>query len=357
MIDEVLHAAKAVIVIWSNDAVASDWVRAEADMARQQKKLVQVSIDATIPPMPFNQIQCDDLTEWRGDPHAEVWRKLVSSLAQLSPHSPPPVEDTATNPAGLLLAVLPFDNLSPDEDLLYFSDGVSEEILQTVSRIDDIKVIGRSSAFQFRGADKAAHHVAKELNCTHVLDGSVRRGGQRIRVSAQLIECGSQTTLWTDRFDRDLVDVFTLQDEIASAVADALRLVFAPASAASSIDPVAYDLYLRARTQSQQWLGAYDGGLLEQAIARAPKFAQAWAALAMTRAIEAHLSLDPAVSAPLRARSLEAVRRTLALDPNSGPAYAAQSLAEPMCREAFRRARCPDRSKALAGSPHDPAWR
>ena len=352
VIEEELRAAKAVVVIWSHDAVASDWVRAEADLARQEKKLVQVSVDAIIPPMPFNQIECDDLSGWNGDPESAVWRKLVRSLAQLSPPSPPAAEATPTDASALLLAVLPFDNLSPDADLLYFSDGVSEEILHTVSRIDDIKVIGRSSAFQFRGADKAAHHVAKELNCSHVLDGSVRRGGQRIRVSAQLIECATQTTLWTDRFDRDLVDVFTLQDEIASAVADALRLVFAPASVASAIDPVAYDLYLRARTTTQQWLGAYDGDLLEQALARAPNFAQAWAALAMTRGVEAHLAHDPAVSAPLRARSLEAVQKTLALQPNSGPAYAALSLAEPMCgRFAEREALI---NKALADSPHDP---
>src|SRR5215471_13474136 len=109
---------------------------------------------------------------------------------------PPPKEP--------LLAVLAFDNLSGDPEMTYFSDGVSEEIQETVARGSALKVIGKASSFQFRGADKAASNVGAALNATHILDGSVRRSGQRVRISAQLVECARSTTLWSNRFDRDL---------------------------------------------------------------------------------------------------------------------------------------------------------
>jgi TolB-like protein len=117
------------------------------------------------------------------------------------------------------LAVLAFDNLSGDPGMAYFSDGVSEEIQQTFARGADLKVIGRTSSFQLRGADKTVRKAAAELKATHVLDGSVRRRGERVRISAQLIDCASETALWSNRFDRDLTDIFALQDEIAAEVA------------------------------------------------------------------------------------------------------------------------------------------
>src|SRR5262249_58469869 len=97
---------------------------------------------------------------------------------------------------------------------------------------------------------KAARRVAAELGCTHLLDGSVRRSGGHVRTSATLVECAGQTTLWAGRFDRDLADVFALQDEIGAAVAAALKSTFEPSANAGPIDPAAYDLYLRARTQA-----------------------------------------------------------------------------------------------------------
>jgi TolB-like protein len=126
------------------------------------------------------------------------------------------------------LAVLAFDNLCDGDDMARFSSGVSEEILQAVANSPDVQVIGRGSSFQFHGPEKSASHVAAALNVTHVLDGAVRRRGQTVRVSAQLVECAGQTALWSDRFDRLLWDVLAVQDEIAGAVAAALAMVFAP---------------------------------------------------------------------------------------------------------------------------------
>ena len=126
------------------------------------------------------------------------------------------------------LAVLAFDTLCEGEDMAWFSTGVSEEILQTVASGVALEVIGRGSSFHFRGAEKSASHVAAALNVTHLLDGSVRRLGPTVRISAQLIECAGQTALWSDRFDRELSDPLAVQDEIAGAVAAALAIVFAP---------------------------------------------------------------------------------------------------------------------------------
>src|SRR6185369_4660150 len=171
-----------------------------------------------------------------------------------------------------------------DREMQFFSDGVSEEIIQRLSRGARMKVIGRTSSFQFRGADKAARKVADELACTHILDGSIRRAGGRVRISAHLVEATSQTTLWSDRYDRGLEDIFAVQDEIAEHIAGALDQTFTSFST-TAIDPAVYDLYLRASPSSY----APDElrtsiGLLEVATQRAPRFAEAWARLAFLRA-------------------------------------------------------------------------
>src|SRR6185295_19283823 len=135
-----------------------------------------------------------------------------------------------------LLAVLPFDNLSDDREMQFFSDGVSEEIIQRLSRGAKMKVIGRTSSFQFRGADKTARTVASELKCSHILDGSIRRAGGRVRIAAHLVEAASQTTLWSDRYDRGLDDIFAVQDEISEHIAAALHQNFTSFST-KAIDP------------------------------------------------------------------------------------------------------------------------
>ena len=252
-----------------------------------------------------------------------------------------------------LLAVFPFDNLSNDPALEFFSDGVSEEILQTVARTSGIRVIGRSSSFQFRGADKVLQRAAAELGCSHVLDGSVRRSGDRVRVSAQLVECDRQTLLWSDRFDHDLADVFVLQDQVAAAVASALRTTFSPSAELGPIDPVAYDCYLKARASSSQWLGGNDSALLEQAVGRVPTFARAWAALSVSRAIEAHIESDPTRSAHPRELAIHAANSALRLDPTCSAAYVALSIVKPVCGHFTQRDALI--TAALEVAPTDPA--
>jgi TolB-like protein len=227
-----------------------------------------------------------------------------------------------------ILAVLPFDNLSDDREMQFFSDGVSEEIIQRLSRGAKMKVIGRTSSFQFRGTDKTARTVRAELGCTHILDGSIRRAGGRVRISAHLAEADSQTILWSDRYDRTLEDMFAVQDEIAERIADALAQTFTSFST-KAVDPSAYDLYLRAspRSYAPDELQT-NVGLLEVATQRAPHFAEAWGRLAFLRAWLRFYQpfVDRATSAALVAGEAE---RALALDRQNVDALMAQLFVMP----------------------------
>ncbi|MDH4126623.1 MAG: hypothetical protein OEW64_10040 [Gammaproteobacteria bacterium] len=185
-------------------------------------------------------------------------------------------------PVETILAVLPFDNLSTDAEMQFFSDGVSEEIIQRLARGSSLKLIGRTSSFQFRGADKAS--ASAKLGCSHVLDGTIRRAAGRVRINAHLVEAASGTTIWSDRYDRSLEDIFSVQDDISEKISAALSQTFSCFSS-EAVDPADYDLYLRASLKSY----APDElkakiGLLDVATQRAPLFAAAWARLAYQRA-------------------------------------------------------------------------
>ena len=168
---------------------------------------------------------------------AQAWTAFVADVRDEITRDQPVVVE-ATTP---ILAVLPFDNLSSDTEMAYFSDGVSEEILHIVARARSFRVIGKTSSFQFRGAEKTVHRIVGELGASHMLDGSVRRTGQAIRVTAHLVDTATQLTLWSERYDRDATDILAVQDEVAAAIAKALDAGLAqvrplPASDAVSVD-------------------------------------------------------------------------------------------------------------------------
>jgi TolB-like protein/Tfp pilus assembly protein PilF len=357
-IEAQLTAAKAALVIWSEKGATSHWVLSEANRAREDNKLVQLRIDGARLPMPFDQIQCADLSGWSGEGEHPAWSKVTASVAHLvrgvgAPHAATDAVAAPAASAEPLLAVLAFDNLSGDPETAYFSDGVSEEILQTLARSADLKVIGRASSFQFRGAEKAAGRVAASLNATHVLDGSVRRAGSKVRVAANLIECEHQTNLWSDRYDRDLTDVFALWDEIAASVAAALKTAFARSPPPSPIDPAAYDLFLRV--QAYPFFGfAADPRrpkMLEEVVGRAPTFARGWATLAIRGASELQLHREDAMAAGVtRDRVVEAAGTALRLDPHMGLAYQALGYLQPYA--AYREQEALN-EQALAAAPSD----
>ncbi len=225
------------------------------------------------------------------------------------------------------IAVLPFVNMSGEADNEYFSDGISEEILNVLARTPDLRVAARTSSFAFKGQQKEIPDIARELEVRMVLEGSVRRQGERVRITAQLIDASNGFHLWSQTYDRDLRDIFAIQDVIARAIARELEVKLGGATAAAApaatTDLEAYDHYLRGR---EQWHTRGESALrraieaFEQAIARDPAFAEAHAGLGAAYAVLPFHSAAPRAS--MHAMARDAAEHALALDPGLADAYA-----------------------------------
>jgi serine/threonine-protein kinase len=192
------------------------------------------------------------------------------------------LDETTIPEAQPSIAVLPFENMSGDKENEYFSDGLAEEIINALTRVPGLKVIARTSAFAFKGKHEDIRRIADALGVSKVLEGSVRKAGSRIRVTAQLIEAKDGTHLWSDRYDRELADVFAVQDEIAAAIASALKVTLSPLSTSRRHQPnvAAYDHYLKALHVEEDWTPqrlARAREHFERAIALDPLFAEAHA--------------------------------------------------------------------------------
>lgn len=267
-----------------------------------------------------------------------AWSALIADVRSLIANEAPATPIVAATPPAAfvptapVLAVLPFDNLSGDAEMAYFSDGVSEDILHSVARASGLKVIGKASSFRFRGADKTIRTIVDELGATHMLDGSVRRAGNRIRVTAQLVDTSTQLALLSERYDRALTDIFGLQDEIAAAIAAALNAYLVPGRNPVTLDPEAYDHYLRARAVYSQDNSLGEQlrciALLEHTVARAPDFALAWGLLAMFRGLALPRTSDDD-GAQNRTVARADAMRALTLDADCGPAFMALALLKP----------------------------
>ncbi len=294
VIEERLRGAKAVLVLWSGDAVRSHWVRAEAEVALTARTLVQASLDGVQPPLPFNQIQCADLSGWNGAPTALGWRQLVAGLEQLAAGSDPDDEDGAPALRKVSLddrpsiAVLPFANLCGDPQQDYFVDGMVVEIAEALSRIKSILVIASSSTLSLKGKGLPAKDAARELGVGYAVEGSVRKAGGRVRIGVELIDAVGGVQIWAQRFEGTLEDIFALQDKVALSVAAVIepRVEMAEvrrASTRSTHDLHSYDLVLQAaahvRTYSREGM-QQALALFERAILLDPNnsTALAWAA-------------------------------------------------------------------------------
>lgn len=256
------------------------------------------------------------LSEW-GEGYAFRVQTVPTIGYSLTPIEQPEIKPRSEP----LLAVLPFDNISDDPALRYVSEGLSEEILQTIARGTSIRVIGRASSFQFRGGKKAAGEIARELQATHMLDGAVRRRGDRLRVTAHLMETATQTMVWSDRFDFARSETFDVQERIAELVAAALSRTFARSLRPADIDPDAYDLYLRGAELCRDIVPESQHQaivLLEEATERAPEFADAWGELALARAQAGYLRFERRVgdARAERARIEADAARARSLDPD-----------------------------------------
>lgn len=221
------------------------------------------------------------------------------------------------------VVVLPFTNLSDDASNEYFSDGISEELLNLLARIRELRVISRTSAFSYKGKNVALPTIAEQLNVAYVLEGSVRKAGNQVRISTQLIDARTDTHLWSENYERTLGDIFTTQDEIAAAVVAQLKItLLGDVPTVQAADPEAFGLVLQARylgRQSTPESLKNSIALYKEALAIDPSYAAAWAGLALVYTNQAGQALLPFDEGSRLAR--EAASQALALDPANGPAH------------------------------------
>jgi TolB-like protein/Tfp pilus assembly protein PilF len=218
------------------------------------------------------------------------------------------------------IAVLPFVDMSEAKDQQYFSEGMSEELLNLLAKIPALRVTSRSSAFSFRGRNVSIPEIAKSLNVAHVLEGSVRKSGKKLRVTAQLIDARTDTHLWSETYDRTLDDVFAVQDEISAAVVAKLKVsLLGGMPKVRQTDPRAYDLFLQSNEVVRQSLpDRYERNLalMNQALAIDPNYVAAWTRIAVVHANQASQGIDASKSPEEEFKlAREAANKALAIDP------------------------------------------
>jgi adenylate cyclase len=341
-IEAELLAASAVLVVWTPSSVVSRWVRGEARDAAERDILVPVRFDNARLPIDARAIQTTDLDNWGEDPASAPFQDLLRSLnavieRQRLVRSAKPSVTSAPSAAAARVAicVLPFANMSGDQEQEYFSDGISEDIITDLSKVSALSVVSRNSAFMYKGKNVDVTKVARELKVGHVLEGSVRKAGGRVRITAQLVDGSTNDHVWAERYDRDLKDIFTLQDEISEAIVTALKFKLLPnekrAIEQRGTDNVeAYNLYLMAR---QSYVTGYDSDprraeaiirLCRRATKIDPGYSRAWALLAIGQMV---LRFDNGKGSD---DGLASAERAVALDANLPEAHAvkAKILAE-----------------------------
>lgn len=372
-IEAALERCDAVVVLWSHHSIASDWVLDEAARGRELHKLVPVTVDGTLPPLGFRQYHSVDVSAWhgRGDaPEIAAIARGVATVTGRAATAPPPatrVETARLSRRGLLIggagglaaltlfawqrglfttdlrvdgnsvAVLPFKNLSGDPSQEYFSDGLSEELRATLARNLKLQVMAQASSAKFRARLEDAVTIANQLAVAYLLDGSVRRSGDVVRITADLVDGKSGFTRWSQTFDRSMHDIFAVQSEIANTVAAALAAQMAPdeapgigtadalAAAGGTRSVEAYDAYLRGRalydlsadeTSERSALAQFDA-----AIAADPDFAPAHAARARSLTAIANQYGEVGQLEELYAAAIESAQRAIAIAPDLADAY------------------------------------
>jgi serine/threonine protein kinase/Tfp pilus assembly protein PilF len=252
---------------------------------------------------------------------------------------PPQVERTTPAP-DKSIAVLPFENRSEDKANAYFADGIQEEILTRLSKIADLKVISRTSTQRYKSAPENLPDIARQLGVAHILEGSVQKSGDTVRVNVQLIKAATDSHLWADTFDRKLIDIFSVESEVAKAIADQLRAKLTGweeqvIAAKPTDNPEAYDAYLRGLAYSHK-AGSTAGNALaaqkylREAVRLDPKFALAWAMLSYVEARGYNIvALQPTTA--LREEVRVAAETALTLQPNLGEGILAKGYYHYAC--------------------------
>src|SRR5262245_32012104 len=255
-------------------------------------------------------------------PHEEVADRPAQSGVEVA-------KAAASSPGtAISLAVLPFANMSGDASQEFFSDGITEEITSALVKIPDLRVVARTSAFEFKGQNRNVQSIGQQLNSTHLIEGSVRKAGERVRITVQLIKANDGTQIWSENYDRELTDIFAIQEDIGRAIATSfnMRLGVAPGERLVSDRPKdqdTYELYLRGvaalRSRSREELD-----LLEQVVARDPNFAPGWAKLSEARremALYFERNGQESKRGPLVEGAEAAARKAIALAPGYAGGY------------------------------------
>ena len=268
-------------------------------------------------------------------------RSAPVATGNVAPLPPPatPIPAAAAIPEKSI-AVMPFENLSRDPDNAYFADGIQDEILTRLSKIADLKVISRTSTQQYQSKPGNLSEITKQLGVAHILEGSVQKSADSVRVNVQLIKAANDSHLWADTFDRKLTDIFSVESEVAKAIADQLRVKLTGQeeqviAAKPTDNPEAYDAYLRGLAYSLKTLNTGGNSLsaqkyLKEAVQLDPKFALAWALLSYTDAIGYRTAaLQPTIA--LREEARQAAETALTLQPNLGEAVLAKGYYHYSC--------------------------
>ncbi len=380
IIEQRLRGAAAVVVLWSKDAAQSQWVRAEADFARTENKLVQAQLDGSLPPMPFNQIQCADLSGWKGNRKHRGWLKLVDGVSAVVSGAAPELAEparakgrlkmdrrTAIAVVGALLllviaavmflpgmigagdekpprvAVLPFKNVGGSDDGLV--EGIWEDTRHALSRNPQLIVLGPNTSEEL--AEKGVSAARKAAD--YLVEASVRTAPNRVRISTSLVRSKDGAQVWSQTFDRKLDDVVALQSEIAQEIEGRIRGRLAkgggikPENIATTGE--VYALYSDARSKIRgRDMEQYETALkqLQKVVAMDPNFAPGWATLSVAAAFE-----EGGTSSASKAEGF--ARRAIALAPNLAAGHAALGFAldqkGPVAQASLR--------KAIALDPSD----
>ncbi len=287
-----LRGAKAVVVLWSPRSVVSRWVRAEATIADRCKTLVPVTIEPCERPIMFELTQTAELSHWTGDAGDRAWLAFLGDVRGFVGQEVLPEIVAAPKPqiapqplaAKPSLVVRPFATMAGAGEADYFADGMVVEIVSALSRFPSLFVISSGSSLNLRGDVRSSGEIAREMGVRYVLQGSVRKGGNAVRIAVELLDGDAHTPIWTQRFDGVLDDIFALQDEIANAVAARIDSTIRSnemlqATKRLTKDQGAYDLFLLG---SHNMWAKYEEAelreaisLFDQAIALDPKFALA----------------------------------------------------------------------------------
>jgi adenylate cyclase len=338
-IEAEINSAKAVLVVWTSVSVASRWVRGEAREAAERGILVPVRFEQARLPMDVRAIHTTDLDGWGENPAHPAVQECLRALAAMiarsqstqasKPTDAPAASSDKKPPPRYTICVLPFANMSGDPDQEYFSDGITEDIITDLSKVSALRIISRNSAFQYKGEKLDVPRLVREMKVTHVLEGSVRKAGGRVRISAQLVDCEDNGHVWAERYDRDTSDIFELQDEISRAIVKALKLRLLPEEKKAieqrgTDSAEAYDLYLMARQMyvSGQEYDQHAAQAIIRMCTRAtdidPRYAQAWALMAIGYRSMRGLGIGSD-------NGMTAAERALAIDPDLAEAHAVKA--------------------------------